>query len=130
MRHGLAAGLSDGGADPPMLLSSDDCVASCCAMTCTPPRQLTGDTRPNTTFACSSTISPDTGFGAGLATSAQCWYDRTISSGKSMHGRAHTPAVGAALNELAPAAESPLHRGIHLGESAVPGFWHEARGKH
>jgi hypothetical protein len=47
-----------------------------------------------------------------------------------MHGRAHTPAVGSALNELAPAAESPLHRGIHLGESAVPGFWHEARGKH
>jgi hypothetical protein len=43
VRHGLAAGLSDGGADPPMLLSFDGCVASCSAMTCTPPRQLTGD---------------------------------------------------------------------------------------
>jgi hypothetical protein len=57
-------------------------------------------------------------------------YDRTISSWKSMYGRAHTLAVGAALNELAPAAESPLKRGIHLGESAVLGFWREARGKH
>jgi hypothetical protein len=53
---------------------------------------LTGDTRLNTALACSSTISPNTAFGGGLALSAQCWFDRTISTWKSIYGRAHTPA--------------------------------------